>query len=179
MSRSKIGLLLSIVLLQTPTFAGDIEITCLSFDGVNLDLEIQNTTNETLRVIDKLDVKWGVIRLNIVDEKDQAVKVGTEGVDWVAFPDDAVNLKPKESLVRALRVSLKPGKYKVSATYEVQKDSFFIDAWFDKGILPRGKFVESKHKLMTSIWFGTAISKSISVVVGEPKKTSNEDESKK
>ena len=142
-------------------------ISDVTFKEGKLWLEFENFGEADLLLLNKLDPEFGVVTVNAMTPKNETIKVSTKHKDWIAAPEDRLRLRGKTRITRAIAVDLAPGRYTVSVTYEVKKDSFFMDAWFIK----KGETRETESKkVMSDFFFGSVSSKDFEIVIpGEAK----------
>ena len=142
-------------------------ISDVSFKEGKLWLEFENSGDSDLLLLNKLDPEFGVVTVNAMTPKNETIKLSAKHKDWIAAPEDRLRLRAKSRVTRAIAVDLPPGHYTVSVSYDVKKDSFFMDAWFIK----KGEKRETESKkVMSEFFFGSVSSKDFEITIpGEAK----------
>jgi hypothetical protein len=136
--------------------ADEVIINDISFKEGRLWIEFENDGDKDVVFLSRLDPEFGVLKLNVKNSKGEDVKLSAHPKDWVAGPDDRLRIRSRYRVTRPITLELQPGHYTVTATYEVKKESPFMDAWFMKKQDTRAN--DSK-KVMNEFWFGTLTSK--------------------
>ena len=142
--------------------AEEVLINDITFKDGRMWIEFENDGDADVLFINRLDPEFGVLKLNVKNSKGEEVKLATHPKDWVAGPDDRLRIRSRYRALRPIAVDLQPGHYTVTATYEVKKDSPFMDAWFMKKQETR---VNDSKKVMGEFWFGTLTSKQFEIEI--------------
>lgn len=143
-------------------------ISDVSFKDGKLWLEFENDGDTDVILLNKLDPEYGVVKITAKNEKDEVIKLGDKHKDWISGPDDRLRLRAKYRVTRPVALDLPGGQYTLTVTYEVKKDSFFMDAWFMK---KQDKRENESKKVMTEYFFGTLTSKEFTILVPRETKT--------
>jgi hypothetical protein len=102
----------------------------IAIEDDKLVIEIENLEDRNLLLLDKFDLRWGVLKLSVTNEQGENVLIKDDSIDtdWEAWPIDLVHVPAKEKIKRQISVpkEIPIGKCKVSATYEISKKSTFL-----------------------------------------------------
>jgi hypothetical protein len=145
-----------------------ISISDVSFKEGKLWLEFENDGDTDVILLNRLDPEYGVIKIVARNEKDEVIKLGDKHKDWISGPDDRLRLRGKYRVTRPVALDLPGGLYTITVTYEVKKDSSFMDAWFMR---KQDKRENESKKVMTEYYFGTLTSKEFKIQIPRETKT--------
>jgi len=123
----------------------------LMIQGVGFDndenavvLEFKNQSAGDLVLIDRFDLKFGVIKLRIEDSNKKQIEIDHPSSDWAAKATDRIILQSGQNLKRSIKLpvgTLKSEKYRFSVIYEVKKNSYFLYPFFEKALKTDDQYV--------------------------------------
>src|SRR5476651_1779033 len=63
-----------------------------------LEIELENTSEKELIILDKPNLEFYVVKIYVLNPKGQSTIALKSQTDWLAFPEDCKTLKPKEKV---------------------------------------------------------------------------------